>query len=116
MTPGYKTKTFWLTAAATAVAAFVGSGAANAPWLMQALGAVGAALAAAGYASVRVFQKGGIETAPPWKRTEFWLTLLTATAMLVSAAAMPGSKVAQASAAVIAALGWLGRHAMPPKA
>ena len=117
MTPGYKTVGFWAVALVTVASALLGSGAVMDTGVAgQWAASLVAALSAAGYSSVRVFEKGGLETAPPWKRTEFWVSLVTACAMLVVAAFGEGSRAAGYAAAVIAAAGYLGRHELPPKA
>lgn len=116
-TPGYKTKTFWLVALATLLAALQGTGAADTmPWLGDGLASVLAALGAAGYASVRAFQKGGLETGPWWKRTEFWLPAAVALGMLVTLGAPSDSWVYKLAAGALALGGYALRHDLPPKA
>lgn len=118
-TPGYKTKAFWLVAAATLLAAVQGTGAADVPglsWLGDGLAAVLSALGAAGYASVRAFEKGGFEDNPWWKRTEFWLAAATAVAMLATLGAPAESWVYKLAAGALAISGYAFRHDLPPKA
>jgi hypothetical protein len=119
-TPGYKTPAFYLTLAATALAALFASGAAL-PGSVASSGAVLlAALGSAGYASVRAFVKGA-DGKPAWKTTEFWLSLsaVVVGALLGSGAftdASSGAKLLGYLASALGALGYAVRFSLPPRA
>lgn len=121
MKPGYKTRGFWLTLAATATAALAASGAvADTGMVAQAIAAGGSALAAAGYASLRAFAKGP-NGKPAWRTTEFWLTAgAVAVGALLASGVFPAdgqaAKVIGGAAALLATLGYGARAALPPKA
>lgn len=121
MDKGYKSMGFWAVAAATALAGLTASGAVGdgSAWA-QGLASGGAALAAAGYASLRAFAKGK-DGKPAWRTTEFWLTAVAAVIGLAGASgAFPAdgtaAKVIGAGAALLAALGYGARHSLPPVA
>lgn len=117
---GYKTKSFWLALAATAAAALTASGAiGDAGIVGQAIAAGGAALSAAGYASLRAFAKGA-DGKPAYRTTEFWMTAgAVAVGALLASGAFPAdgqaAKVIGGAAALLAALGYGARAALPPK-
>lgn len=121
MTPGYKTKTFWATACATVLAALTASGmVGDGSMVAQVLATGGAALAAAGYASLRAFAKGKDGKAS-WRTTEFWLACAACVVGLAGASGAlpvtgPVAQLVGAAAAVLTGLGYTARHALPPVA
>lgn len=118
---GYKTKSFWFALAATVAAALTASGAIGDGGIAgQAIAAGGSALAAAGYASMRAFAKGA-NGKPAWKTTEFWMTCAAvAVGALLASGVFPAdgtaAKLVGGAAALLAALGYGARGALPPKA
>lgn len=120
MTPGYKTKGFWFSLAATALAALTASGAVGSGGAVaQGLALGGSALLSMGYSSLRAFAKGQ-DGKPAWRTTEFWLTAAAvAMGALAASGAMPATgTLAQAlgmATAALAALGYTARASLPPK-
>lgn len=118
--PGFKTKGFWLTLAATAVAALTASGViGDGGTLAQGLALGGSALLAAGYASLRSFAKGAAGK-PAWRTTEFWMTAgAVALGVLATCGAFPADglveKAIGTATALLASLGYSARAALPPK-
>lgn len=113
-TPGYKTKSFWLTAAAmlAAVVATVtgtdpGDTGVVGTGLALVVGVAGAAL----YTGWRAMVKRGDDAKPWWKQTEFWLSVAAAvTALLIQSDVLATGgtayKVVSAIAGILASLGF----------
>jgi hypothetical protein len=111
MTPGYKTKSFWLTLAITLVGAFTASGVvASDSGVAQGGALVFSALAAMGYTAIRAFAKSADGEKPAYKKTEFWLSMATVavSALLGAGVFSAESGAAQALGLVAAALAALG--------
>lgn len=92
MTPGYKTKGFWLTILSFIVAVLYALGfapdAVDGGTPAKVVGLVASVLAAAGYAVSRGRVKLGTDAKPAWKQTEFYLSIA---AFLVAALMASGA-------------------------
>lgn len=120
MTPGYKTKAFWLTLAATLLSALLSSGVADAGTVAKGAAMLVSLLSTVGYASVRAFAKGPNGKAA-WRTTEFWLSVaaVAVAALTASGVFHEGGLAMQALAgtsAILGALGYVARFQLPPTA